>query len=135
LLLEVTDMDDPFDNLDNLRLTSELMALNPPASPAAKPKRRSRTRGKFYHVSQTWLDRAYAACRSKAQLMIGIRLFRNWRLRKPGEQVIIASNLSLAGPGFSREIKRRALENLWAANLIDVRSVGNGRAARVVVLE
>jgi len=126
-------MGDTFNRLDDLKLSPELLALNPPKQ-GRKPARR-RTLGKFYHVPEAWFDRAAAALGSKEQLVIAIRLYRLWKTRGPDSDFVVASNVALAGPGFSREIKRRTLNQLWAAKLIDVRSGGNGRAPRVTVLE
>ena len=128
-------MGDTFNRLDDLKLSPELLALNPPKQGSKPARRRTRTLGKFYHVPEAWFDRAAVALASKEQLVIAVRLYRLWKTRDPGSDFVIASNVALVRPDFSREIKRRTLNQLWAAKLIDVRSGGNGRAPRVTVLE
>jgi hypothetical protein len=124
---------DIFDNLDNLRLTPEMMTKHPPKPEGkAKPARRKRLEGRFYQVPADWMDRAYAAVIGKAQLMTALRLYVIWRMRPPASEFIIASNKRL---GIPAHVKLRALANLWHAGLIAVEKGGNGQAARVKVIE
>jgi hypothetical protein len=75
------------------------------------------------------------AVRGKGQLIIALRIYRRWRLRKPEQDAIVASNVALAGPGFAREHKRRAIQGLQAAGLIEVVDRRGGRAPRIRVVE
>jgi hypothetical protein len=130
---------DAFDNLKSLHLADELVAKYPPKREARPsrptPPRPPRTAGSFYHVPTIWLDRAYLAATSKEQIMISVRLFRHWRLRKPGEDTVVASNAALNGPGFSRQAKLRALQNLAAASLLEVVEQRGRRSPRVRIVE
>jgi hypothetical protein len=129
-------MNDAFDNLGGLRVTSELMAKYPPKQEAKPARRRGlRTGGKFYHVPETWFDRAVVAVGSKDQLVIAVRLFRHWRLRKSGEDTVVASNVALKGWGFSRNKKQRAIHSLELAGLLKVVEQRSGRAPRVTITE
>jgi hypothetical protein len=130
-------MADAFDNLKNLHLTPELMTLHPP-KPETRPGRRARatrTAGAFYHLPEAWFDRAYMATTSREQLIIAVRLFRHWRLRAPGKDTIIASNIALKGPGFSRQAKGRALQNLRAAGLLEIVEQRDRASPRIRIIE
>jgi hypothetical protein len=133
----MTGIDDS-DNLDALRLSPDGVAAAKSSAEAPKPDRRrgqARIAGSFYLCPTAWADRAAAAVSSKAQLIIAFRLYRCWRTRKPGENMITASNVIVAGPGFSREGKRRALLKLEAAGLIEVVERYAMRAPRIRIID
>jgi hypothetical protein len=123
---------DAFDDLEGLRLPPELLAQIKPKPEGKTFQRRKRLTGNFYMAPETWLEDAYEAVGSKEQFLVALRLYRLWRCRKPRTDYVVASNAKL---GVLHDVKRRALENLWAAKLIEVVSGGNGRAPRVVVLD
>ena len=131
------DNTDEFDDLDALRLSPGSLAAANSAMEAreARPRRQKRLAGDFYLCPVSWADRATAAVTGKAQLIIAFRLYRCWRLRKQGEDIIVASNAAVVGPGASREAKRRALYNLEAAGLIEVVERHAARAARIRIIE
>jgi hypothetical protein len=121
---------DPFDDLDSLQLTPELLAqVRPKPEGAAKP-RKQRTDGNFYHVPEAWLRSANKAVKSRNQLMAAIELYRMWKLRQPGADYIVVSNMKFG----SRDVKRRMIIHLWRAKLIAVQVNGPGRAPWVTVL-
>jgi hypothetical protein len=127
---------DPFDNLDSLRLTPETAALARPVNLAPARRRGPRITSEFYLCPVTWADRAMSSVSSKEQLILALRLYRCWKLREPGGSIIVASNAVLAGPGFRRETKRRTIEKLQAAGLLEVVQRGRrGRSPRVRVIE
>jgi hypothetical protein len=124
-----------FDNLNALRLSPEQVVAA--QTHAAKPRkeRKERTREAFYLVPESWLEGAAQAVRpSSDQLMIAVRLYRRWRLRKRGTDSIVASNVALGGPGFSREKKRRTIKNLAAASLLEVVGHPNGASPTLRIL-
>jgi hypothetical protein len=122
---------DSFDDLNALRLPPEVVTLGK-SKLATKPRRqRQRLAGEFYLCPVAWGDRAMLAVASKEQLIIALRLYRRWLTRKREESAITASNVMLAGPGFSREVKRRALRKLETVGLLEVVDRRNGRAPRI----
>jgi hypothetical protein len=126
-------MDDPFDNLDSLRLTPQAVALARPAKPIRS--RSVRVAGEFYLCPIAWADKAMAAVASKKQLILALRLYRCWKLRGPKESIVV-SHVALAGPGFLREIKRRTIKNLQAAGLLEIVEQGRrGRSPRVRIID
>jgi hypothetical protein len=91
--------------------------------------------GEFYLCPLFWADRAAEALPSSGQLILAFRLYRCWRLRKQGEDIIVASNLALAGLGFSRDAKRQMLRNLAGAELLRIVEQLPGKAPRVRILD
>jgi hypothetical protein len=131
-------MKDQFNDLDALRLPPEALASamsSAKGGPAAHRPKRPRIAEDFYLCPVSWADRAVDAVRGKGQLIIALRIYRRWRLRKPEQDTIVASNVALAGPGFAREHKRRAIQGLQAAGLIEVVDHRGGRAPRIRVVE
>jgi hypothetical protein len=126
---------DGFDDLNALRLSPDGVAAAKSSANAPKPARRRTALGEFYLCPVAWGDRAASAVTSKDQLIIAFRLYRCWKLRKPGESIIIASNTALVGPGFSREKKRRTIQRLQAAGLLDVVTHQVPRAPRIRIIE
>jgi hypothetical protein len=126
---------DGFDDLNALRLPPDGVAAAKPSADAPKAARRRTPPIRDYLCPVAWGDRAAAAVTSKDQLIIAFRLYRCWRLRKPGESMIIASNTTLVGPGFSREKKRRTIRRLQAAGLLDVVTHQAPRAPRIRIIE
>jgi hypothetical protein len=127
---------DGFDDLNALRLPPEGVAAAKSSADAPKRARRRRVPiGDFYLCPVVWADRAASAVASKDQLIIAFRLYRCWRLRKPGESMIIASNTALVGPGFSREKKRRTIQRLQAAGILEVVTHKAPRAPRIRIIE
>jgi|SRR3954454_144908 hypothetical protein len=127
-------MPDGFDDLNTLRLPPEAVAAAKGPAEMRKP-RRTALIGDFYLCPVAWANRAASAVTSKDQLIIAFRLYRCWKLRKPGESIIIASNTALGGPGFSREKKRRTLQRLQAADLLKIVTHQAGRAPRIRIVE
>jgi hypothetical protein len=89
------DEADGFDDLDALRLSPEQVATTKPLRKRRQAK--AHVAGGFYLCSLEWADRAGAELGSAAQLLVALRLYRRWRLRKPQEDTIVASNEVLAG--------------------------------------
>jgi hypothetical protein len=126
---------DVFDDLDILRLSPEAVAAAQRPKVRKQSRRLRRVRGEFYLAPIAWADRAIAAVTSKEQLAISLRLYRRWLTRKQDESTIAASNAVLTGPGFSREAKRRALDKLAAAGLLEIVEQGRGRAPRIRIID
>lgn len=127
---------DEFDDLAALRLSpGSLAAAMAMEAREARPRGQKRVAGDFYLCPVSWADRATAAVTSKTQLIIAFRLYRCWRLRKPADDNIVASNAAVTGPGVSREAKRRALRSLEAAGLIEVVERHTARAARIRIID
>lgn len=104
--------------------------------PPTKPRtgKRERARGDFYLCSKAWADKAaeVAGC----YLILAFRLYRRWRLRKPGTDSILVTAEALAGPGHSRRGRWIMVERLEEAGLIEVVEKGRrGRAPRVRVID
>jgi hypothetical protein len=125
---------DGFDNLETLTLSPEQVASAKPL----KPRRRQRKKhfdGDFYLCPTEWLDQAAAVLGSAAQLLIALQLYRLWRMRKLGDDTVVASNAALESASFSRHSKRVAIARLQKAGLLEV--VGqhnNGWAPRVRIV-
>jgi len=129
-------MSGDFDNLATLRLTPEQVVTAQGREIKRKKERKERTRGAFYHVPEQWFEGAAMAVRpSSDQLVIAVRLYRRWRLRKRGTDTIIASNVALGGPGFSRNKKQRTINKLAAADLLEVVEHRTGRAPVVRIID
>jgi hypothetical protein len=68
-----------------------------PSAPKGKKPRYTRMRGDFYLCPKAWLDSAAEV--AGQYLILAVRLYRRWRMRKPGTDSILASAVTLAGPG------------------------------------
>jgi hypothetical protein len=104
----------------------------------AKPKqRRSRISGPFYTVSEAWADRAAEVCGQ--YLILALRLYRRWLMRKPGTNSIAVSAAIItgSGPGGSRgrSGRRRLIARLEAAGLIEVVERAPNRAIRIRIID
>jgi hypothetical protein len=125
---------DGFDNLDALRLTPEQVATVKPLKPR-RQQRKKHFAGDFYLCPVEWVGKAAVVLGSAVQLLIALQLYRLWRMRKFGEDTIVASNTALEGASFSRHSKRVAIGRLQKAGLLEV--VGqhnNGWAPRVRIV-
>lgn len=129
----MTDAADGFDNLDALRLSPEQVAATKPLKP--RRQRKTHVAGDFYLCPIEWADRAGAAIIGAKGLLVAFRLYRRWRLRKPEEETIVASNAVLGAGPSTREIKRRVLAKLQTAGLLEVVDQQKGRAPRVRIIE
>jgi hypothetical protein len=125
---------DDFDDLDALRVPPEA-AATVKSSGNVRRHTRQRLSGNFYLCPIEWAHRALTAVGSKEQLIIALRLYRCWRLQTPGQTAMVASNAALRGPGFSREKKRRAIQRLEAAGLVEVLEHHAGRSPRIRIIE
>jgi len=124
-----------FDDLEKWRVPPERVKLGKPEVATSSKLRVRRNTESFYYCPTEWADRAAVELRSSGQLIIALRIFRRWRLRKPGDDWIVASNVALDGPGFHREKKRLVISRLRSAGLINVVHSGPGRAVRLRVIE
>jgi hypothetical protein len=102
---------------------------------ATASKSSGRVAKEFYLVPVPWADRAVEALAGKSQLILAFRLYRRWRTRKSGEATITVSNKALAGPGYSRDSKRRMLRKLAKAGLLEILEQRPGLATRVRIIE
>jgi hypothetical protein len=118
-----------------LTLSPEALTLQKSGGQPRPPAKQKRVVGEFYLCPIGWADRAAAVLTSQSQLIIAFRLYRHWRMRKHEEDVIVASNLALAGSAFSREAKRRTLQRLEAAGLIEIVERHATRAPRIRIIE
>jgi hypothetical protein len=100
--------------------------------PDLKVKER-RVRGDFYMCPKAWADQASEV--SGLYLILALRLYRRWRMREPGADVITATAKGMAGPGYSRTGRRRLITRLEEAGLIEVVARAPGRAVRVRVID
>jgi hypothetical protein len=108
----------------------DLSAAN---SRVGKPKR-ERIVGSFYQCSESWADKAaqVTGCYS----ILALRLYRCWRMRRPGTGAVAVTTNGLAGPGYSRRGKLCVVARLEGAGLIEVvEPSAPGRAARVRVID
>jgi hypothetical protein len=112
------------------RFTSKNPARRPPR--AARPKR-ERIIGPFYQCSEPWADKAAEA--TGRYLILALRLYRCWRVRRPGIDIIAITTAELAGPGYTRNGKNRVVLILERAGLIEVVERAPGRAPRVRVID
>src|SRR5262249_49474779 len=125
---------DPFDNLEALKLSPEAVASAMARQPEQVHRGKTRLAGDFYLLPVAWAERAILAVRSRQQVLLAFRLYRRWLMRASTDGTIPLSNAALAGPGFSRKAKRRTLQKLEAARLIEVVERGKGQAPRVRIL-
>jgi hypothetical protein len=95
--------------------------------------KRERLVGDFYQCSVAWTDMAAEA--TGRYLILALRLYLSWRTRRPGAEFILASTKILKGTGYSREGKRRVLQQLEAAELIVIVGRGPGRVPRIQVVD
>ena len=100
---------------------------------AAKPARRKHIADDFYLVPAEWAERAAAALSTSAQLLMALRLYRRWRMRRRGETTVSASNAVLGGQR-SRRTKYRVLHRLQAAALLKVTRATRGHAPHVEIV-
>jgi hypothetical protein len=104
--------------------------------PAAKPTA-GRMRGDFYLCSKTWLDAAAEV--SGQYLILALRVYRRWHMRKPGTDTITISTEALSGPGpgggRGRDGRLRLITRLEAAGLIEVVKRVPRRAIRVRIID
>jgi hypothetical protein len=104
---------DNFDDLNALRLPPEGEAAAKSSADALKRARPRRAPiGEFYLCPVAWGDRAASAVASKDQLIIAFRLYR-----------------------FSREKKRRTIQRLQAAGILEVVTHQAPRAPRIRIIE
>jgi hypothetical protein len=109
--------------------------------PGTKPKigkpRRERMRGDFYLCSKTWADKAAEV--AGQYLILALRLYRCWQMRKPGTDSIAVAAEALAGPGpgggRERTGRRRLITRLEAAGLIEVVERAPRRAIRIRIID
>jgi len=135
--------DDLFADISKLALTPEQIARANAAYDAKakqraegrKRERRERVAGEFYLVSAGWFDRAVAAVSSKEQLAAALRIYRRWLIRPSSADTLTVSNAAVAGPGFTRHAKRKVVQKLAAAGLLQVVEHRHGRAPRVRIVE
>lgn len=102
-------------------------------------EKNERLQGDFYLCPVAWADRAAKAV--GVYLIMALRLYRRWKMRKKGAKFIIASSEAVSGPGpgsggrSSRNSRLRMLERLAAAKLIEILGrIPNG-AYRVRIIE
>jgi hypothetical protein len=123
--------DDPFADLNNLRLTPDTAtALGREA--AAKQKRASpkRHRQQFVKVTWAWIEHLKGA-RLPATHMVGyLILYQHW---KTGGQPVPVSTVALRALGVSRWAKWRALKELEQLGMVRVQKHPR-RAPRATVL-
>jgi hypothetical protein len=122
---------DPFD-LDRLRINLADPTLVPAKSVKSR-KQRERIHSEFYQVSLAWADRAAEV--GSSYLILALRIYRAWRLRREGTSTIAITARVLAGPGHSRRGRLEVVHRLEAAGLIEVVEWKPGCAARVRVID
>jgi hypothetical protein len=102
--------------------------------PAPKAGKRGRMQGEFYLCSEEWADKAAEV--GGQYLILALRLYRRWRMRKPGTNSITVTAGALAGPGHSKRGRLIVVQRLQEAGLIEVADEGRrGRAPRVRVID
>jgi hypothetical protein len=100
----------------------------------AGKRRRERIVGAFYQCSLPWFDKAAEV--SGTYLALAVRLYRRWRMRKPGADAVVVSAAALAGAGHSTRGRQVVVDRLEEAGLIEVVERGQrGRAPRVRVID
>jgi hypothetical protein len=105
-------------------------------APAVKPKRkkqRERLRGDFYLCPVAWADRAAEV--TGQYLILALRLYRCWQMRKPGANWIFASSATFGMERCSRNSRMRLLTRLEMAGLVKIVGRESGQAYRVQVIE
>jgi hypothetical protein len=104
-----------------------------PEPKPAKLARQKHVAGDFYLVPTEWADRAAATLSTSAQLLLALRLYRRWRMRRRDETTVAASNAVLGGP-MTRWTKYRMLRRLQTAGLLKVVETSRGRAPHVEIV-
>jgi hypothetical protein len=108
--------------------TSDPLALK-----VKKNNKRERIEGDFYQVSMAWADKASKV--TGRYFLLALRVYRHWRVRKRGTDVVAITSEAIAGPGYSRNGKQRVVLMLERAGLIEVVERAPGRAPRVRVID
>jgi hypothetical protein len=102
--------------------------------PAPKVGKRGRMQGEFYLCSKEWADKAAEV--SGQYLILALRLYRRWRMRKPRTGSIPVAAETLAGPRNSRYARLCIVARLEEAGLLEiVEEGGRGRAPRVRIID
>ena len=104
--------------------------------PASKPKagKPKRMGGDFYLCSTAWGDKAAEV--AGQYLILALRLYRRWRMRKPGTDTIAVTARTLAGSRNSRYARLCIVDRLAEAGLIKiVEESRHGRAPRVRIID
>jgi hypothetical protein len=105
-----------------------------PAVTRPKAGKPERVRGDFYLCPKTWADKAAEV--AGQYLILALRLYRRWRMRKPGTDVIAVTARALAGSRNSRYARLCVVARLAEAGLIEiVVEGGRGRAPRVRIID
>ena len=86
---------------------------------------------------KAWADQAAEV--SGLYFVLALRLYRRWRMREPGADVIAVTATAMAGPGYGRGRgrigRRRLIARLEEAGLIEVVARAPGRAVRIRVID
>jgi hypothetical protein len=115
----VKDRDDPFDDLDNLRLEPAIAAAAAAvvAAAAKQAPQRRRSREPFTKFPHSWEARLLQAKRISSYRVALHVLYLHWRA---GGRPIPLSNIALADKGVSRQSKWNALVELAHLGLIKI---------------
>ena len=98
-----------------------------------KAGKRERMQGEFYLCSKEWADKAAEV--SGQYLILALRLYRRWRMRKPGTDSITVAAEALAGSRNSRYARLCIVARLEEAGLLEVvEESRQGRAPRVRII-
>lgn len=119
--------DDPFDNIENLRIDLGDPNLKPKTAGRSKPGKKWQRQ--FVRVPWLWIDRLKASNRGSTYRLALLLLYEHWRT---GGRPVRLSNVMLAGDGVARRSKWRALRELEKLGLVKVER--RPRKAPVVTL-
>jgi hypothetical protein len=110
-------VDDPFDDLDNLRLTPEDIAA---IQARAAPTPRRRRQQPFTKFPRSWENRMQTVRHASSYRVALYLLYQTWKADEHLIRPIRLSNTALAELGVSRWAKWRALRELERVGLIRV---------------
>jgi hypothetical protein len=118
--------DDPFD-IEKLRIDPKDPNLKPKA--AGRPKVGKKWQREFVRVPWVWIDQLKTSNRGSTYRLALLLLYEDWRT---GGRPIRLTNVGLVGDGITRRSKSRALGELEALGLVQVK--GGARKSPTIKL-
>jgi hypothetical protein len=129
------DMGSVFDDLEALKMPADMLPKE--ARVISRPKHRTKKHEveEFWHVPKpSWRRPAIRAVRTRQQVECAMEIYRLWRMRPEGAKTVTVSN-KICDNFITRGVKRRTLNLLKTAGLIEIISCSNGAAPVIRVVE